>query len=57
MNLMSVKEVAEHLGVSKESVYRFIRQKGLPFVTVGARKKFVKDDVNKWVRKGGSDEL
>lgn len=50
---LSVEEIAEHLGVTKDSIYRWIEKRGLPAHKVGKLWKFKKDEVDAWVR---SDE-
>ena len=51
---LSVVEIAEHLGVVKDSVYRWIEEKGLPAHKVGKLWKFKKVEVDAWVRSGGA---
>lgn len=52
----SVDEVAEHLGVARDTVYRWIEQKGLPAHRVGRLWKFKLSEVDGWVRAGGAYE-
>jgi excisionase family DNA binding protein len=52
----SVDAVAEHLGVVRDTVYRWIERKGLPANRVGRLWKFKLSDVDAWVRSGGADE-
>jgi excisionase family DNA binding protein len=51
---MSVDEVAEYLGVSKDSVYSWLTSKGMPGYRVGRFWKFKRNDVDAWVRAGGA---
>lgn len=51
---VSVEEVAKHLGVAKDSVYRWIEQKGLPAHRMGRLWKFKISEVDEWVRQGGA---
>jgi excisionase family DNA binding protein len=51
---LSVDEVAEYLGVSKDTVYAWITNKGMPGYKVGRFWKFKRDDVDAWVRAGGA---
>jgi len=46
----SVEEIAEHLGVTRDSVYRWIEKRGLPAHKLGKLWKFKKDEVDAWVR-------
>lgn len=51
---VSVDEVASHLGVAKDSVYRWIETKGLPAHRVGRLWKFKLLEIDDWVRGGGT---
>lgn len=53
---VSVDVVASHLGVTKESVYRWIERKDLPAHRVGKLWKFKLSDVDVWVREGGASQ-
>lgn len=53
---LSVSEIAEHLGVVRESVYRWLAQRGMPGHKLGRHWKFRKDEVDEWVRAGGAVE-
>lgn len=52
----SVDEVAEHVGVARDTVYRWIEKKALPAHRVGRLWKFKLSEVDAWVRSGGADE-
>lgn len=51
---LSVDEIAEHLGVSKDTVYTWVSSKGMPGHRVGRFWKFKKDEIDDWVRAGGA---
>lgn len=51
---LSVDEVAEYLGVSRDTVYTWVTNKGMPGYKVGRFWKFKCDDVDAWVRDGGA---
>lgn len=53
---VSVDSVAAHIGVAKDSVYRWIDAKGLPAHRVGKLWKFKLSEVDDWVRAGGANE-
>ena len=52
----SVNEVASHLGVAIDTVYRWIDSKGLPAHRVGRLWKCKLPEVDAWVRAGGAAE-
>ncbi|MDZ7925089.1 MAG: helix-turn-helix domain-containing protein [Marinagarivorans sp.] len=52
---VSVDQIAEHLGVTRDSIYRWIERKGLPAHRVGRLWKFQLSEVDDWVRVGGAD--
>ena len=51
---VSVDDLAKHLGVAKDSVYRWIDHKGLPAHRIGRLWKFNLSEVDEWVRAGGA---
>ena len=53
---VSVEQIAEHLGVKRDSIYRWIDRKHLPAHRVGRLWKFKVTEVDDWVRAGGADE-
>lgn len=53
---LSVDEIAAHLGVSRDTVYRWIDHRGLPAHKVGRLWKFKKDEIDEWVRAAHAEE-
>ena len=53
---VSVAQIAEHLGVGRDSIYRWIDAKGFPAHRVGRLWQFKDSEVDEWVRAGGADE-
>ncbi|KFB67799.1 helix-turn-helix domain-containing protein [Candidatus Accumulibacter vicinus] len=53
---VSVDQMAAHLGVTRDSIYRWIDRKALPAHRVGRLWKFKVSEVDAWVRAGGADE-
>ena len=45
----SVQEIAVYLGVSTDSVYRWVEQRGLPVHRVGRLLRFKCSEVDEWV--------
>ncbi|QQM66445.1 helix-turn-helix domain-containing protein [Pseudoalteromonas sp. LC2018020214] len=53
---LSVEEIANHLGVSKDTVYAWREKKGLPAHRVGRFWKFKANEVDDWIRSGNASE-
>lgn len=53
---LSVEEIAKHLGISKETVYRWLEKEKIPAHRVGKLWKFQISEVNEWVKSGGASE-
>ncbi len=49
---IKVEDVACHLGVAKDTVYRWVQSRGLPAHRIGKLLKFKVSDVDAWVREG-----
>lgn len=52
----SVEEIADHLGVSKDTIYTWIAKRGMPAHKVGRLWKFQKVEVDTWVKSGGASD-
>jgi excisionase family DNA binding protein len=52
---VSVEEIARHLGVARDSVYRWIESRGLPAHRMGRLWKFKFSQVDAWVEAGGAE--
>jgi excisionase family DNA binding protein len=48
----SLEEMAEHLGVSQDTIHRWIRVKNMPSHKVGRLWKFKVSEVDEWVCNG-----
>lgn len=53
---VAVDDVTRHLGVSHNTVYRWIEGKSLPAQKLGHLRKFELSEVEAWVRAGGSED-
>ena len=47
---VSVEEISKHLGVARDTVYRWIEQRGLPAHKIGRLWKFKLVEVDLWVQ-------
>lgn len=53
---VGVDDVAAHLGVAKDSVYRWIDERGLPAHRVGRLFRFKLSEIDEWVRQDNERE-
>lgn len=53
---LSVEEIANYLGVSKESIYRWLESRKMPAHKVGRQWKFKINEVDEWVKNGDASE-
>ncbi|MCH5323869.1 MAG: helix-turn-helix domain-containing protein [Eubacterium sp.] len=50
----SLKEICEYLGVSRDTVFKWIETKGMPAHKMGRQWKFKLDEVDEWVKAGNA---
>ena len=48
--LITVEEVASYLRVTKKTIYRLLRQGGIPATKIGRQWRFDKASIDKWLR-------
>jgi excisionase family DNA binding protein len=53
---LSVDEIADHLGVKRDTVYKWISERQMPGHKIGRLWKFDKTAVDEWVRSGGASD-
>ena len=53
---VTLDDIARHLSVSKDTIYRWIDDRGLPAHKVGRLWKFKISEVDEWVRAGKARE-
>lgn len=51
---LSVDEICKYLGVSSDTVYRWIERFDMPAHRMGRLWKFKKDQVDSWIEAGGA---
>lgn len=55
---LSVEEIAQHLGVKRDTIYKWVAFRNMPSHKVGRLLKFQVNEVDQWVREGkASSEL
>ena len=50
---LSVAEMSKYLGVSSDTVYRWISERNMPGHKIGRLWKFQKDEIDEWMRSDG----
>jgi len=53
---LSVEEMAKYLGISNDTVYRWIDRHNMPSHRMGRLWKFRKEEVDEWVKSGGASK-
>lgn len=51
---VSVEEIAAYLGVSKETIYRWVEKQKIPARRVGKFWKFKPSEIDEWIRSGAA---
>ena len=52
---LSLEEIALHLGVKKDTVYKWLAAKKIPAHKVGRLWKFSKPEIDAWVKSGAAN--
>lgn len=53
---VSLDDISQHLGVSQDTIHRWIRNRNMPAHQIGRLWKFKVSVVDEWVRSGGQNE-
>ncbi|HQV21908.1 MAG: helix-turn-helix domain-containing protein [Moraxellaceae bacterium] len=53
---LSISEICQYLGVSSDTIYKWIEKKAMPAHKIGRLWKFKKNEVDDWVRSGQAAE-
>ncbi|MBF0262090.1 MAG: helix-turn-helix domain-containing protein [Magnetococcales bacterium] len=52
---LSVDEIADHLGIKRDTVYKWVSERQMPGHKIGRLWKFNQHEVDEWVRSGGAN--
>jgi excisionase family DNA binding protein len=53
MNYLDMENLSEYIHLSKSTIYKMVCNKTIPYIKLGTRTLFVKDQIDKWVLSGG----
>jgi excisionase family DNA binding protein len=54
---LTVDDICKYLSITKDTVYKWIEQKGMPASKIGRKWLFRKEDIDDWVKsKSNADE-
>ncbi|MBM4398844.1 MAG: helix-turn-helix domain-containing protein [Candidatus Cloacimonetes bacterium] len=53
---LSVDEVSQYLGVTRDTIYKWLSDRNLPAHKIGRLWKFKKDDIDIWVKTQSTKE-
>lgn len=53
----SVDEIAEHIGIKRDTVYKWVNERNMPAHKVGRLWKFRKEEVDEWVKSGEAENI
>lgn len=54
---LSVQEIAHYLGISKETIYRWVESKKIPSHKIGKQWKFQVSEIDTWIKSGQASKL
>lgn len=54
---LSINEISQYLGVTSDTIYKWIEKKNMPAHKIGRLWKFKRDEVDGWVRSGQASEV
>lgn len=54
---INVQELAVYIGVSKDLIYKLVREKRIPFIKIGKRILFRVEAINLWLKEQETESL
>jgi len=53
--LLNADELSQMIDVRRDTIYRFVSQRRIPYVKIGRSTKFDIDAINEWIKKSSID--
>ena len=54
---VSLEEIAEHMGLSKDTIRNYIKKQQIPYDRVGKQYKFKISEIDAWIESGKSASI
>ncbi len=54
---VSLEEIADHMGISKDTIRNFIKKEQIPYYRIGKQYKFKISEIDAWIESGKSAEI
>jgi excisionase family DNA binding protein len=53
---LTVDDICKYLSITKDTVYKWIEQKGMPANKIGRKWLFKKEDIDTWIKSGSHSD-
>mgnify|MGYP005805564839 CR=1 FL=1 len=54
---VSLEEIAEHMGLSKDTIRNYIKKQQIPYYRIGKQYKFKISEIDAWIESGKSESI
>lgn len=54
---VSLEEIAEHMGLSKDTIRNYIKKQQMPYYRIGKQYKFKISEIDAWIESGKSASI
>lgn len=54
---VSLEEIAEHMGLSKDTICNYIKKQQMPYYRIGKQYKFKISEIDTWIESGKSASI
>lgn len=54
---VSLEEIAEHIGLSKDTIRNYIKKEQIPYYRIGKQYKFKISEIDAWIESGKSASI
>lgn len=54
---VNLEEIAEHMGLSKDTIRNYIKKEQIPYYRIGKQYKFRISEIDTWIKSGKSASI